>query len=85
MHVKINVNIPSKKRINYECKGKRTQEISVEIKLTVSSKTLQQLTKERDELEKVFRLAESLENQKRDEEKTRKLQELIQTKGIIEF
>jgi hypothetical protein len=28
-------------------------------------------------------LAESLENQKRDDEKTRKLQELIQTKGSI--
>jgi len=50
--------------------------------LFFSSKTLQQLTQERDELEKVFRLAESLENQKRDEEKTKKLQELIQTKGI---
>jgi len=49
------------------------------------SKTLQQLTKERDELEKVFRLAQSLENQKRDEEKTKKLQELIQTKGIFKF
>jgi len=47
------------------------------------SKTLQQLTQERDELEKVFRLAESLENQKRDTEKTKKLQELIQTKGIL--
>ncbi len=46
---------------------------------------MQQLTRERDELEKVFRLAESLENQKRDEEKTKKLQELIQTKGIIRF
>ncbi len=45
------------------------------------SKTLQQLTKEREELEKVFHLAESLENQKRDEEKTKKLQELIQIKG----
>lgn len=45
------------------------------------SKTLRQLTDERDELEKVFRLAESLENQKRDEEKTKKLRELIQTKG----
>ena len=44
-------------------------------------KTLEQLTKERDELEKTFRLAESLENQKRDEEKTRKLQDLVQTKG----
>lgn len=42
---------------------------------------MQQLTRERDELEKVFRLAESLENQKRDEEKTKKLQELITTKG----
>ena len=42
---------------------------------------MQQLTRERDELDKVFRLAESLENQKRDEEKTKKLQELIQTKG----
>jgi hypothetical protein len=47
------------------------------------SKTLQQLTQERDELEKVFRLAESLENQKRDTEKTKKLQELIQKKGIL--
>jgi len=47
----------------------------------LSSKTLRQLTGERDELEKVFRLAESLENQKRDEEKTKKLRELIQTKG----
>ncbi len=47
------------------------------------SKTLRQLTKEREELEKVSRLAESLENQKRDDEKTRKLQELIQTKGSI--
>lgn len=46
-----------------------------------SSKTLQQLSRERDELEKVFRLAESLENQKRDEEKTKKLQDLITTKG----
>jgi hypothetical protein len=46
------------------------------------SKTLKQLTEERDELEKVFRLAESLENQKRDEEKTKKLQELIQIKGL---
>lgn len=45
------------------------------------SKTLQQLTNERDELEKIFRLAESLENQKRDEEKTKKLLELIQEKG----
>ena len=44
-------------------------------------KTLEQLTRERDELEKTFRLAESLENQKRDEEKTRKLQDLVQTKG----
>ena len=42
---------------------------------------MQQLTRERDELEKVFRLAESLENQKRDEEKTKKLQELVTTKG----
>ena len=49
--------------------------------MIVNSKTLQQLTRERDELEKVFRLAESLENQKRDEEKTKKLQELIRTKG----
>ncbi len=49
------------------------------------SKTLQQLTKERDELEKVFLLAQSLENQKRDEDKTKKLQELIQTKGIFKF
>ena len=45
------------------------------------SKTLQQLTRERDELDKVYRLAESLENQKRDDEKTRKLQELVRTKG----
>ncbi len=51
----------------------------------MSSKTLQQLTRERDELDKVFRLAESLENQKRDEEKTKKLQELIQTKGTASF
>jgi hypothetical protein len=51
----------------------------------LNSKTLQQLTKERDELDKVFRLAESLENQKRDEEKTKKLQELIQTKGTASF
>lgn len=47
------------------------------------SKTLLQLTREREELDKVFRLAESLENQKRDEEKTKKLQELIQQKGSI--
>jgi hypothetical protein len=47
------------------------------------SKTLRQLTTEREELEKVSRLAESLENQKRDDEKTRKLQELIQTKGSV--
>jgi len=53
--------------------------------MILNSKTLQQLTREREELEKVFRLAESLENQKRDEEKTKKLQELIQTKGIICF
>ena len=46
---------------------------------------MQQLTQERDELDKVFRLAESLENQKRDEEKTKKLQELIQSKGTISF
>ncbi|CAF1032430.1 unnamed protein product [Rotaria sordida] len=52
--------------------------------LRMQSKTLQQLTREREELEKVFLLAESLENQKRDEEKTRKLQELIQTKDEIQ-
>ena len=46
------------------------------------SKTLQQLTRERDELDKVYKLAESLENQKRDEEKTKKLHELVQTKGL---
>lgn len=48
----------------------------------LSSKTLRQLVEEREELEKVFRLAESLENQKRDDEKTKKLRDLIQTKGI---
>lgn len=48
-----------------------------------NSKTLRQLTEEREELDKVFRLAESLENQKRDEEKTKKLTELIKTKGMI--
>jgi hypothetical protein len=53
--------------------------------MCLSSKTLQQLTRERDELDKVFRLAESLENQKRDEEKTKKLQDLIQTKGTPSF
>ena len=42
---------------------------------------MQQLSKERDELDQVFRLAESLENQKRDKEKTGQLQTLIQTKG----
>jgi hypothetical protein len=45
------------------------------------SKSLQQLTREREELDKVFRLAESLQNQKRDEEKTKKLQKLIRDKG----
>jgi ribosomal protein S4 len=45
---------------------------------------LQQLSREREELEKVFRLAESLENQKRDEDKTKKLQEIIQTKDEIQ-
>ena len=44
---------------------------------------MQQLTKERDELDQVFRLAESLENQKRDKEKTGQLQNLIQTKGRV--
>lgn len=39
------------------------------------------MTNERDELEKIFHVAESLENQKRDEEKTKKLLELIQEKG----
>ena len=59
--------------------------LKIKIKKAISSsKTLQQLTRERDELEKVFRLAESLENQKRDEEKTKKLQELIQTKDEIQ-
>ncbi|UJR31064.1 hypothetical protein I4U23_018574 [Adineta vaga] len=52
--------------------------------LRIQRKTLEQLTQERDELEKSFRLAESLENQKRDEEKTKKLQELIRTKDHLQ-
>lgn len=47
------------------------------------SYTLKQLSREREELEKVYRLAESLENQKRDEEKTKKLQEMIREKGLF--
>lgn len=47
------------------------------------SKTLQQLSRERDELDKVYKLAESLENQKRDEEKTKKLQDMVSTKGSL--
>ncbi|CAF1140701.1 unnamed protein product, partial [Didymodactylos carnosus] len=48
--------------------------------LRMQSKTLQQLSKEREELQKVYKLAESLENQKRDEEKTKKLQQLVGAK-----
>ena len=39
------------------------------------------MTREREELDKVYRLAESLENQKRDEEKTKKLQDMVRDKG----
>ncbi|CAF1645777.1 unnamed protein product, partial [Adineta ricciae] len=53
--------------------------------LRTQNKTLQQLTRERDELDKVYKLAESLENQKRDEEKTKKLHELVQTKDQIKM
>ncbi len=53
--------------------------------MNLYSKSLKQLTQEREELEKVYRLAESLENQKRDEEKTKQLQELVRSKGIILF
>lgn len=42
---------------------------------------MKQLTREREELDKVYRLAESLENQKRDEEKTKKLQDMVREKG----
>jgi len=53
--------------------------------MNLYSKSLKQLTQEREELEKVYKLAESLENQKRDEEKTKQLQELVRSKGIILF
>lgn len=52
--------------------------------LRMQSYTLKQLSREREELEKVYRLAESLENQKRDEEKTKKLQEMIREKDAIQ-
>lgn len=50
--------------------------------LIFSSYTLKQLAREKEELDKVYRLAESLENQKRDEEKTKKLQEMVREKGF---
>ncbi|UJR15601.1 hypothetical protein I4U23_002537 [Adineta vaga] len=53
--------------------------------LRTQHKTLDQLARERDELDKVYKLAESLENQKRDEEKTKKLNELVQTKDQIKM
>lgn len=49
--------------------------------LEIDRKTLDQLKSEREELEKMYRLAESLENQKRDEEKTKTLQQMVSEKG----
>ncbi|CAF3461524.1 unnamed protein product [Rotaria socialis] len=71
---------------NYRHAREDQREYTIEKKdqLRMQSKTLQQLAKEREELNKVYRLAESLENQKRDEEKTKKLRELIQTKDEIQ-
>ncbi|CAF3580385.1 unnamed protein product [Rotaria socialis] len=71
---------------NYRHAREDQREYTIEKKdqLRMQSKTLQQLGKEREELNKVYRLAESLENQKRDEEKTKKLRELIQTKDEIQ-
>ncbi|CAF4544001.1 unnamed protein product [Rotaria sp. Silwood1] len=76
----------SKLQNNYRHAREDQHEFTIEKKdqLRTQSKTLQQLAKERDELDKVYRLAESLENQKRDEEKTKKLRELIQTKDEIQ-
>lgn len=76
------MNILLKRKIYCGCKGIYFLKIQLIINLLYYSKTLKQLAKERDELNKIFRLAESLENQKRDEEKTKTLRELIQTKGI---
>jgi hypothetical protein len=44
-------------------------------------KLLQQLVRERAELDRVYNIAESVENRKHDDDKVRKLQELIQVKG----
>ncbi|CAF3044135.1 unnamed protein product [Rotaria sp. Silwood2] len=76
----------SKLQNNHRHAREDQREFTIEKKdqLRMQSKTLQQLAKERDELDKVYRLAESLENQKRDEEKTKKLRELIQTKDEIQ-
>ncbi|CAF4673081.1 unnamed protein product [Rotaria magnacalcarata] len=76
----------SKLQNNYRHAREDQREYTIEKKdqLRMQSKTLQQLAKEREELNKVYRLAESLENQKRDEEKTKKLRELIQTKDEIQ-
>lgn len=44
-------------------------------------KILQDLIREKEELDKVFGIVQSLENQKRDDEKAKKLQELLRVKG----
>ncbi|CAF1090649.1 unnamed protein product [Rotaria sordida] len=76
----------SKLQNNYRHAREDQREYTIEKKdqLRMQSKTLQQLAKEREELDKVYRLAESLENQKRDEEKTKKLREFIQTKDELQ-
>ncbi|CAF0772474.1 unnamed protein product [Adineta steineri] len=71
---------------NYRHAREDQREYSIEKndQLRIQKKTLQQLIAERDELDKTFRLAESIENQKRDEEKTKKLQGIIQTKDELQ-